>query len=41
MENIRNFFINDSLPKIDETIYFISVNEKATSKLRKKIIQIV
>ncbi len=31
----KKFFINDSLPKIDETIYFISVNEKATSKLRK------
>lgn len=29
----QKYFLDEALPKLDETIYFISVNEKATIKL--------
>ena len=32
--NHKKFYLNEELPKFDEEIYFISVNENATSKLK-------
>jgi len=34
-EQHEKYFLDEKLPKIDETIYYISVNETATEKLKK------
>lgn len=33
-EKHEKYFLDDDLPKFDETIYFVSVNEKASKKLK-------
>lgn len=34
-EEHQKYFLNEKLPSLNETIYFISVNEDATTKLKK------
>ena len=32
----KKYFLDEKVPKFDEEIYFVSVNEKATKRLLKK-----